>query len=335
MPSEARESEAVAASPWYPDLPELEAGLAKIWCGTATSMQALQVRSRKPNSYTSTFPSEIVTCRLADGRERRVFVKYGRTGERDPQEHKWRGGVKYEAEVYRQVLHGLPLPLPAFHGFLASERLGGPALVLEYLEQTLRVSFAPDEGAMVAAAVWLGRFHALQEERLRSNVPAFLARCDADFCASWLRRLLTCARPHLPRFPWLPTVCRRYRERIGLLTEQPATVIHGEFSPRNVLWHRGRVVPTDWETAAMGPGEIDLATLVNGWDEGTLRACQDCYQQSRWPHGSPTSFSERFSLAELYVAFRWLVVCPEWAASPGPPPDLESLRDRAGRAGLI
>jgi hypothetical protein len=324
-----------AARAQYPELSELQAGLAALWRAASSEAQNLRVRARKPNAYASTFPSEIVTCRLPDGREKRIFIKYERTAWRDPHEFTWRGGVRYEADVYRQVLNDLPLALPAFHGFVADEECGGPALILEYLEQTLRVSFAPDEGAMVAAAAWLGQFHAIHEARLRQSVPEFLVRCDADFCAAWLRSLLTCAEPHLARFPWLPTVCRRYRDQVGRLTEQPATVIHGEFSPRNVLWQKDRVVPTDWETAAIGPGEIDLATLVNGWDEATLRACQDCYQKTRWPEGTPSSFAEAYVLAELYVAFRWLVVCPEWAASAGPTPDLESLRDRAGRAGLI
>ena len=35
------------------------------------------ILDRQPNTYTSTFPSEIVRCRSAMGRELRFFCKYG------------------------------------------------------------------------------------------------------------------------------------------------------------------------------------------------------------------------------------------------------------------
>ena len=50
----------------------------------------------------------------------------------------------------------------------------------------------------------------------------------------------------------------------------PRTFVHGELYPSNVLVVRDdrhpRVCPIDWEMAAIGPGLIDLAALVGGWD---------------------------------------------------------------------
>lgn len=317
----------------FPDLAALTTGLAALWHDKGTAGGQVRIRRRKPNVYASTFPSEVVTCRLGGGDERKLFCKYGRGPGHSDQG--CRGGVCYEAEVYQRVLRSLPLPVPVFHGFLADASAGGPALVLDYLEDSLRISRAPDEGAMSQAAAWAGRFHALQQERLRHNVPSFLARYDADYFAGWSRRLLLCAKARLPRSPWLRTVCRGYEERIPLLTEPPLTVIHGEFTPHNVLWCDGQVVPTDWEAAAVGAGAIDLATLIEGWKEETLCACEKSYRQARWPEGAPRSFAETFGAARLYVAFRWLAVCPEWTVGNGSTPDLNGLHDRAERMGLI
>ena len=62
----------------------------------------------------------------------------------------------------------------------------------------------------------------------------------------------------------------RYGEAIAPLASLPRTFVHGELYPSNVLVVRDdrdpRVCPIDWEMAAIGPGLVDLAALVGGWD---------------------------------------------------------------------
>src|SRR5260370_39726713 len=71
------------------------------------------VLKREPNRCARTFPSEIVTCRMADGSEQRLFCKY--SDGQDNGDFGHRGGVAYEAEVYRQVLQPLQTSTPRFY----------------------------------------------------------------------------------------------------------------------------------------------------------------------------------------------------------------------------
>src|SRR5260370_1241511 len=113
VPREGNESMAAASAP-FPDLDALAEGLTTVLDGQSGESGLVHILDRKPNPYTSTFPAEVVTCTVADGGEQRVLCKYtGRGGESD---HGHRGGVGYEAEVYRQVLQGLPVPVPALRG---------------------------------------------------------------------------------------------------------------------------------------------------------------------------------------------------------------------------
>ena len=80
----------------YPDPAALAAGLTAVFGGAVTVLE------RRPNVLASTYPSEVVTCRLLGGEVRRVFCKYGIPPRRPP--HRRRGGVAYEAAVYRHLL---------------------------------------------------------------------------------------------------------------------------------------------------------------------------------------------------------------------------------------
>jgi hypothetical protein len=62
----------------------------------------------------------------------------------------------------------------------------------------------------------------------------------------------------------------------------------------------------DWESAALGPGEIDLATLTDRRDEEVVRRCEVAYREARWPQGAPPGFTRALDLTRLYVHFRWL-----------------------------
>jgi hypothetical protein len=290
------------------------------------------VLGRRLNPYCSTFPAEIVTCAVAGG-ERRVFCKY--TAGDDHTDHGHRGGAGYEAEVYRQVLHGQAISAPAFHGAFACPQPGVTCLVLEYLESGIRVSKMPVPDAMPAAAAWAGRFHALNEGRVRRGDFPFLTRYDTDYYASWSRRALRYAGAAAAEHPWLGPLCDRYEEMIPVLTGRPQTVIHGEYTPHNVLWLDGRIYPTDWEAAALGPGEIDLALLVEGWEEETVGRCVQSYQQARRTPGATNSFEEALGVAQLYVAFRWLAALPDWPADERSLWRLQQLRGLAERAGFL
>ena len=308
VPSERNERRAAAAAP-FPDLQTLTEGLTAVLDGQTAESDLVHILDRKPNPYTSTFPAEVVTCIMADRREQRVLCKY--TGHGGHSDHGHRGGVGYEAEVYRQVLQGLPVPVPTFHGVFACPEAGGICLVLQYLEAGIRASKLPVPDAMPAAAAWAGRFHAWNEQHPRRREFSFLTRYNADYYVGWSRRTVRYARVVLADQPWLGALCRSYEDRIPVLISRPQTVIHGEYTPHNILWHEGGIYPTDWESAALAPGEIDLAILVEGWDQATIDRCVHSYRQAR---GAATdrSFEEALGIAQLYVAFRWLAARGDW-----------------------
>jgi len=308
VPREVNERTAAAPAP-FPDLEALAEGLTAVLDDRSGESGLVQILDRKPNPYTSTFPGEVVTCMVADGGEHRVLCKYTAGGGHS--DHGHRGGVGYEAEVYREVLQGLPLPVPAFHGVFACPQAGGTCLVLQYLEAGIRVSKLPVPDSMPAAAAWAGRFHAWNEQRLRRWDFPFLTRYDTEYYVGWSRRTVRDAGAVLAEHPWLGTLCRRYEDTVPALSARPQTVIHGEYTPHNVLWYEGRIYPTDWESAAVAPGEIDLAILIEGWDEATVERCVQSYRQAR-EAAADNSFEEALKIAQLYVAFRWLAARGDW-----------------------
>src|SRR5205809_6969072 len=87
-----------------PDLPTLTARLTAALNGDCASGPVTVLNRRLPR-FMSTFPNEIVTCRLPGGRNRRLFMKY--EGERGHNSYGHRGGVTYEAGWYRCLLVSL------------------------------------------------------------------------------------------------------------------------------------------------------------------------------------------------------------------------------------
>src|SRR5207244_1019356 len=133
-------------------------------------------------------------------------------------------------------------------------------------------------------------FHALNEGRVRQRGFPFLTRYDTDYYVSWSRRALRYGGAAAAEHPWLADLCGRYEEMAPVLSGRPQTVIHGEYTPHNVLWHDGRIYPTDWESAALAAGEIDLAILIEGWNEETVGDCVRAYRQARWPSAASVPF---------------------------------------------
>ena len=329
-----------------PNLQTLDVGLTSVLRSQAT------ILDRQPNAYASTFPSEIVRCQLGNGRELRLLCKYGgdhsmslsgRTG------HK--GGVPYEAAAYRHVLRTSRATTPKFYGAYKDVETGDTWLILEYLDDSVRLrKMRESSAAMGLAARWIGRFHNTTEERLSDASMRFLSRYDAEYYLGWARRTSLLAGHLRHRFSWLTTLCGRFEDVVALLLASPPTVIHGEYYPSNVLFRAGTVYPIDWESAAEAAGELDLATLTESWGAEIERHCELEYQRVRWPEGSPAEFERRLCSARLYLQFRWL--CHEnrdlftgngaggepldWSHKVKVPPyRLKQLRSLGERLGLI
>jgi len=301
-----------------PDLPtltdRLSAGL-----DDAGLERPVKILQRELPKHMSTFPNEIVTCRLPDGRRQRVFIKYGAGRSHPAFGH--RAGLAYEAEVYRRVLEPLTNFRPKCLGSHTDPETGDATLLLEYAYRSKRLSDIswkrPRRQAqlMMQTARWLGRFHAEHEPRVQSRSLAFLKRYDAAYYRGWAQRTFKFARPLLGRFPWLTELRKASEAWFAPLESAPRTVIHGEFFSKTVFVRGQNLFLVDWETAAIAPGEIDLATLIDGkgWPATLVRQCEYHYQRARWTEGTPSDFWRVLEAARMYLQFRWLGEWPDRA----------------------
>ena len=316
-----------------PDLQTLRAGLTSVFSRNGAADGQLSILDRQPAIQASSFPSEIVTYRFGDGGERRLLCKYA-TGQCQSG-HGHRGGLAYEIAVYREILQPLQTSTPRFYGAYSNTETGETWLILEYLDDSLWVNKSPDPCAMELAAEWIGQFHAANQVRLNSTPMAFLKTYGAEYYRGWVRRTSVFASHWHQRFPWLDTLCERAEDFIAPLLVPPQTVIHGEYYPENVLFHNGTIYPVDWESAAIAAGEIDLASLTEGWPAKTVRECERKYRRTRWPDGAPADFDRTLGAARLYTQFRWLGDEPAWTTDQSFLWRYEHLRSESERMGLI
>jgi aminoglycoside phosphotransferase (APT) family kinase protein len=318
--------------PQYPELNILTEGLNAILGANGTGPK-VAVLHRTPSIFASTYPSEIVTCRAGHHGELKLYCKYMTGVGGSSFGH--RGGLAYETEVYSHVLEALPLSRPKFYGAYEDSATGDTWLILEYLEESLRVPKGPQPESILMAARWIGLFHAANEARLASSPVSFLNRYDSDYYGGWVRRTSRFSQGQLRRFPWVTPVCERFEEFIGILLSSPPTIIHGEYYPHNVLVKDGVIYPIDWESAAVAAGEIDLAMLTEAWDGEIVHRCELEYRRARWGERSAPGFERRLAAARLYLSFRWLGERSDWTAGKGNAFYFEQLRSVGEELGFI
>jgi hypothetical protein len=315
-----------------PDFESLKAGLELMLGGNGPGSSQVTIRDRKPAVSASTYPSEVIECQLGRG-ERKLYCKYTAGLRYDSYGH--RGGVPYEAEVYRSVLENSGFSLPKFYGAHKDPASGDVWLVLEYLEDTLRLAKGPQPESMLRAARWIGRFHAANERCASTAALSFLHRYDIRYFEGWVRRTFLFANGLHCDLPWLETICEHSEDFAALLLSPGATIIHGEYYPHNVLIKGCQIYPIDWESAAIAAGEIDLVTLTEGWPPEIVGPCEIEYQHARWPGGAPPEFHRRLEAARLYLSFRWLGEQPEWTRGTGNFFYFEQMRSAGEQLGLI
>jgi hypothetical protein len=291
-----------AAHCFLPEIKALTSVLEVLLKETAASEGPLKVIHREP-IVQGTLPKEIITSRFESGKEVRLFCKYG--SNRKNAHQGYHGGVAHEAAVYQHLLHPMNMPVPMICGVYTDDLCRTLWLFLEYLEASVRVQKSSDPAAMGLAAQWIGKFHAKGEEILRRQHLSYLRSYDADDLCRGLRRTPQSLNRLRMSFPWLAQIFERFQEVVNILLISSQTIIHGEYYPKNILYHNDRIYPVDWESTAVGAGEIDLATLIQAWPEHVRRECTVHYQQARWPEGAPADFERSLCAAQLYLHLRW------------------------------
>lgn len=286
-----------------------------------------QVLDRKTSVHSSSHPSEVVTCELADGSSSKLLIKYSGFDERESFGH--RGGVAYEAMVYRDVLSRVALPSARWYGNYYESASGRTWVILQFMETVQHIG--KSRLPLSSAANWIGRFH----RATRSFVPPpALKHYDAVYYAGWARRTRALALQFGADYPWLPVLCDTFEELSAELADWQPTIIHGEYYTSNILVSNGVVCPVDWESAAFAQGEVDIASLTDLWPLSVARECEAAYVESRWPQGEPLQLPRMLGLARLYIHFRWLARPHMWTRSRAAG-RVNRLKDDAGRLGLL
>jgi hypothetical protein len=315
-----------------PDPGHLERGLASAFRRSGRGSE-VALLSREANVYTSSFPTEIVTCRLNGIQEVRLFCKYGPVNGASAYGH--RGGITYEIAVYEHLLRNVPQTTPQYFGSFTDAPAGEAWLILEYMDESVSVSKMDQRDALCLAARWLGEFHASSEALIPSASLAFLRRYTVEFYRGWAERTGLFAAHLHQRFPWLDILCAHAEEVAAILLEPPLTVIHGECTMENMLTWRGKIYPVDWETSAIAVGEIDLVSLTDSWPADIVGQCELAYQHARWPDGAPSEFPPRLDAARVYHALRWLGDRREWTTHEDNLYLFDELRSAGERMGVI
>jgi aminoglycoside phosphotransferase (APT) family kinase protein len=222
---------------------------------------------------------------------------------------------------------------PAYFGSWSDPRTGETFLAVEFvdgwrLNQT-------EASRMVEAARWIARLHrdvtptAVRHPAVRVYDEAFFRR--------WSRRARAAVRSAEPDASWVDPLVRVFDEVMvpRLLDSEPA-FLHGEPYPENVIVAGSRVCVVDWQSAAIGPGAIDLACLTDGpWPIEIVDACRDAYVRDRWPDATPSKFDDTLEAARLYWSMRWLGMEADATTSKHQAGYIERLRETAVQLGVV
>lgn len=293
-----------AVRPGHSSLHVSDEGLTQILTSLAPedSVRVVEVLERRPNPFASSFPSEIVECRWADGAERPILIKEHMAGIHDGYGY-WEG-AGYEASVYLRVLAGLDLGTPRYLGSWLDEAARRHFMAIEYVSG-LRLNKAPME-RLADVARWTATLHARASARAMADEE--VRRYDDSFFRGWSGRALEFIRQVRPASSWVRPLMRYFDTVcIPQLLAADQVLVHGELYPENVIVSPDRVCTVDWQSAAIGAGEIDLASLLEGyWPEDIVARCWETYTATRIAAGLAAPSRAAYEAAQLYWPIRWL-----------------------------
>jgi aminoglycoside phosphotransferase (APT) family kinase protein len=244
--------------------------------GRAVRIAAL---TRRPSPFASLFPAEVVTLALRGGGERAVFRK--RLGD-EQADHPEKRRRDREIRVYEELLAADgDLPAVRYYGTEWDEAAQRRDLFLEYVpDWDLRYQ---ELAHWFTAAERLASLHAhfaARAERLGAG--GYLLRLDAAYLREWAERALrgVAAYGDAPSAA-LRRVVEQYAPVAELIARQPATLVHNDLAPKNVLADRAtapaRISFVDWETAGVGCGVLDLVDLSYGLDAAAAAQMRASY----------------------------------------------------------
>jgi hypothetical protein len=262
-----------------------------------TPVRALR---RRPSPYRSSFPIEELVAVVDGGGSRRMLFK-DLSGIRS--KPGFMGDPAREIAAYLEVLGPGAVDAPECYGAVHD-----PAwLFLELVDGDLLWQVG-DMRTWEAAARWLADLHGrgLEKRSVR------LLRYNDAYFRSWLPRARQLAPPGS-----LDRLAASYERVVARLSGWPASFVHGEFYPSNVLVEGARIRPVDWEMAGIGPGLLDIAALSSGgWDGESRERLARAYFEASSPtlRGSGwDDFLDALEHCRLHLALQWLGWSRDWS----------------------
>jgi Ser/Thr protein kinase RdoA (MazF antagonist) len=298
--------------------------------------------SRRRYGYATSAPLEELHIRMAGGEEMALIFK-------DLSRDRMLGDARATKPAF---LHQPGREIESYRQILSPQGVGARCIAAvadaDRARHWLLIEKVPgvelwqigELGIWEEVARWLGGFHARFAGRLddlRAANPYLLEHSGLWFRSWGERAREALARSTDRRAPALLRALERYDEAITSLAALPRTFVHGEFYPSNVLVVREedppRVCPVDWELAAVGPGVIDLAALVGGWNAADRRRLTEAYldglDAAAESTPSPEAFAVDLARGRLHLALQWLGWSAEWR------PPREHAQDWMGEALLL
>jgi aminoglycoside phosphotransferase (APT) family kinase protein len=299
-----------------PATSELERALGRL---VSESAAPLRIEERRPSSYRSTFPVELLGVRRMGEPLRRIVLKDSSEGA-DHTARRVRASFLHdplrEIEVYRSVLRPRGLSAPDLVGAVVDPDRGRFWLFLEHVDGVPLWQVGEPE-IWASAARWLADLHA-RFGADTAELPRRLLRLDAGYFRLWFER----ARSHAG-VRGLDRLAESYDRAASWAAAQPPTFLHGEFYPSNVLVERRgaevRIRPVDWEMSAVGTGLFDLAALVSGaWSEDEREALTEAYRLALPARLRPGAAELRRGVdrCRLLLAGQWAGWSEEWTPPP-------------------
>jgi len=282
---------------------------------------------RRPSPYASTARLEEVDVTLADGTVLHLMLKDLRPDALASGAAAVRpAGLANPAReplVYRQLLEPAGLGTPQCLWAEADEEAGRCFVLVDRIDG-LQLCDVGDAAVWEAAARWLGRLHVRLRARAsraaaRGEVPLLV--CDRQLHLGLLQQALVNVRKSErsgPRRRAFERLVPRYEAIVSALAERPATFLHGECYPSNVLVDDdGTIRPVDWEMAALGPGAFDVAALTSGdWSPAVRVRLIAAYRDALQAEGADAPALEQLvadvERCRLLLAVRLLSWHPEW-----------------------
>jgi aminoglycoside phosphotransferase (APT) family kinase protein len=321
---------------------ELRDELERIFSERQAEPASIAALAENPCAYRTSHELEELEVQLGDGTEHRLMLKSLGRSALSSEARAAKPAFLYdpvrEIETYRVLLAPAALGTPTFYGATVDPDRDRYWLFIENVAGDVLWQIGEPE-VWQQAARWLAVMHDRFEGANLGPLAEHLVRYDTRFYALWMERLLgfvqggesALTAEAREQIEWL---AKRYDGVVERLAGFPATFVHGEFYPSNVLIQGAaagtgcRVAPIDWELASFAPGLVDLAALTIGkWTEDERNALALAYlEASEREHTSAEQFLGALELFRLHLAVQWLAWDPSWA-----PPD-EHRHDWLGEA---